>query len=166
MKKISQMDSGGRPAAGRLRLSSRFSISSRRFFTTAPAEFSKTMQSGATGQRHRRSAAAGDGRARPRDRRAHRLYRLSRVNGPNGPDYTKYLGGGGSESMQHRHVREPQPDVRSGNGASPTIERSETRARSGVFADGHVVPSSAMPFANFSNWTEEDRHAVLVYCDT
>jgi hypothetical protein len=35
--------------------------------------------------------------------------------------------------------------------------------RSGVFPDGHVVPSTAMPWANFSNWTEEDRHAVVVY---
>ena len=35
--------------------------------------------------------------------------------------------------------------------------------RSGVFADGHVVPYTAMPWAGFSNWTEEDRHAVVVY---
>ena len=35
--------------------------------------------------------------------------------------------------------------------------------RSGVFPDGHVVPSTAMPWANFSNWTEEDRVAVLTY---
>jgi len=35
--------------------------------------------------------------------------------------------------------------------------------RSGVFPDGHVVPYNMMPWGNFSNWTEEDRHAVVVY---
>ena len=35
--------------------------------------------------------------------------------------------------------------------------------RSGVFPDGHVVSHTVMPWANFSNWTEEDRHAVIVY---
>ena len=35
--------------------------------------------------------------------------------------------------------------------------------RSGVFPDGHVVPYTVMPWASFSNWTEEDRHAVVVY---
>ena len=35
--------------------------------------------------------------------------------------------------------------------------------RSGTFPDGHVVPITAMPWASFSNWTEEDRHAVVVY---
>ena len=36
-------------------------------------------------------------------------------------------------------------------------------ARSGTFADGHVVPGTLMPWPVFSNWTEEDRHAVVVY---
>jgi len=35
--------------------------------------------------------------------------------------------------------------------------------RSGTFSDGHVVEASVMPWASFSNWTEEDRQAVLVY---
>ena len=35
--------------------------------------------------------------------------------------------------------------------------------RSGVFPDGHVVPHAAMPWGNFSNWTEEERYAVVVY---
>ena len=35
--------------------------------------------------------------------------------------------------------------------------------RSGTFPDGHVVPTTTMPWAPFSNWTDEDRHAVLVY---
>ena len=35
--------------------------------------------------------------------------------------------------------------------------------RSGTFADGHVTPGTVMPWPVFSNWTEEDRHAVVVY---
>ena len=35
--------------------------------------------------------------------------------------------------------------------------------RSGTFSDGHVVEGSAMPWPVFSNWTEEDLHAVVVY---
>ena len=33
----------------------------------------------------------------------------------------------------------------------------------GVFPDGRVVPHTIMPWACFSNRTEEDRHAVVVY---
>ncbi len=35
--------------------------------------------------------------------------------------------------------------------------------RSGTFPDGHVVPYTMMPWASFSNWTEEERFAVLTY---
>ncbi len=35
--------------------------------------------------------------------------------------------------------------------------------RSGTFTDGHVAPGTVMPWPVFSNWTEEDRHAVVVY---
>jgi hypothetical protein len=35
--------------------------------------------------------------------------------------------------------------------------------RSGTFPDGHVAPGTAMPWPEFSNWSEEDRHAVVVY---
>ena len=35
--------------------------------------------------------------------------------------------------------------------------------RSGVFPDGHVSPWNAMPWAAFSNWTEEDRFAVMTF---
>jgi hypothetical protein len=35
--------------------------------------------------------------------------------------------------------------------------------RSGVFPDGRVVSYTVMPWGAFSGWTEEDRHAVLVY---
>jgi len=35
--------------------------------------------------------------------------------------------------------------------------------RSGTFPDGHVSTDSVMPWPKFSNWSEEDRHAVVVY---
>ena len=35
--------------------------------------------------------------------------------------------------------------------------------RSGTFSDGHVVAGTVMPWPVFSNWSEEDRHAVVVY---
>jgi hypothetical protein len=35
--------------------------------------------------------------------------------------------------------------------------------RSGTFTDGHVAEGTVMPWPVFSNWTEEDRHAVVVY---
>jgi hypothetical protein len=35
--------------------------------------------------------------------------------------------------------------------------------RSGVFRDGRQVNHRQMPWNAFSNWTEEDRHAVLTY---
>jgi hypothetical protein len=35
--------------------------------------------------------------------------------------------------------------------------------RSGLFPDGHIVPHTAMPWGNYSNWSEEDQHAVVMY---
>ena len=47
----------------------------------------------------------------------------------------------------------------------PTLLNDELKRvlRSGTFPDGHVVPGTAMPWPVFSNWSEEDRHAVVVY---
>ena len=87
------------------------------------------------------------------------------ANGPNGPDYTKYLAGGGIKILTPHGTfisANLTPDAETG-----LVRRSDDEIkrvlRSGVFPDGHIVPSSAMPWANFSNWTEEDRHAVVVY---
>jgi hypothetical protein len=35
--------------------------------------------------------------------------------------------------------------------------------RNGLAPDGRAVPGHLMPWPAFSNWTEEDRHAVVVY---
>jgi hypothetical protein len=85
--------------------------------------------------------------------------------GPQGPDLTKYLAGGGLK-FQTAHgtfvSRNLTPDKETGL-ARRTDREVKRVMQSGVFGDGHVVPASVMPWGVFSNWTEEDRYAVLVY---
>jgi hypothetical protein len=86
-------------------------------------------------------------------------------NGPQGPDLTKYLAGGGlkSQTLHATYVsRNLTPDKDTGLGRRSDDEVKRV-LRSGVFPDGHVVPTTNMPWGAFSNWTEEDRHAVVVY---
>jgi mono/diheme cytochrome c family protein len=87
------------------------------------------------------------------------------TNGSQGPDYSKYLAGGGLK-VQTAHgtfiSRNLTPDPDTGIGRR-TDEEVTRVLRSGVFSDGHIAPFTAMPWASFSNWTEEDRHAVVVY---
>ena len=136
------------------------------FFSTPPEEFSKTMREAAPTvadisdpvQR----AIAGHGREI--------VVRTGCIgchasNGPQGPDYTKYLAGGGIKILTPTGTfvspnLTPDPDTGLARRSDDEVKRV---LQSGVFPDGHVVPSSAMPWANFSNWTEEDRHAVVVY---
>jgi hypothetical protein len=54
------------------------------------------------------------------------------------------------------------PDKDTGLGRR-TDDEVKRVLRSGVFSDGHVVPGTTMPWAAFANWSEEDRHAVVVY---
>lgn len=86
-------------------------------------------------------------------------------NTPRGPDYSKYLAGG-AVKIASRHgtfvSRNLTPDPETGLGRR-TDDEVKRVLRSGVFPDGHIPPPTAMPWANFSNWTEEDRHAVVVY---
>ena len=87
------------------------------------------------------------------------------ANGPQGPDYTRYLAGGGIQinTLTGTYVsRNLTPDPETGL-ARRSDDEVKRVLRSGVFPDGHVAPASAMPWANFSNWTEEDRHAVVIY---
>jgi hypothetical protein len=86
-------------------------------------------------------------------------------NGPQGPDYSKYLAGGGVRIVRSEGIfvsRNLTSDPETGL-ARRTDDEVKRVLRSGVFPDGHVVPNTAMPWANFSNWTDEDRHAVVVY---
>lgn len=86
-------------------------------------------------------------------------------NGDRGPDYSKYLAGGGLK-IQNSHgtfvSRNLTPDPDTGL-ARRTDEEVKRVLRSGVFPDGHVVPSTTMPWASFSHWSEEERHAVVTY---
>jgi hypothetical protein len=87
------------------------------------------------------------------------------TNGPQGPDLTKYLAGGGLkfETPHGTFVsRNLTPDKDTGL-AKRTDDEVKRVLRSGVFPDGHVVPYTVMPWAELSNLTEEDRHAVVVY---
>lgn len=136
------------------------------FLTTPPAEFSKAM---------RDSPPPASDIADPVQRAIaeHGREIVTRTgcigchaaNGPNGPDYSRYLAGGGIQSHTSTGTyvsRNLTPDPETG-----LARRSDDEVmrvlRSGVFPDGHVAPATTMPWANFSNWTEEDRYAVLVY---
>ena len=87
------------------------------------------------------------------------------TNGPQGPDLTKYLSGGGIKIASKHGTfvsRNLTPDPETGL-ARRTDDEVKRVLRSGTFSDGHVVSYTTMPWAGFSNWTEEDRHAVVVY---
>jgi mono/diheme cytochrome c family protein len=86
-------------------------------------------------------------------------------NGLMGPDLTKYLAGGGLKSLHREGTyvsANLTPDSETGL-ARRTDEEVKRVLRSGTFLDGHVTPHTAMPWANLSNLSEEDRHAVVVY---
>ncbi len=87
------------------------------------------------------------------------------TNGPQGPDLTKYLSGGAIKIASKHGTfvsRNLTPDPETGL-ARRTDDEVKRVLRSGTFSDGHVVSYTTMPWAGFSNWTEEDRHAVVVY---
>jgi hypothetical protein len=87
------------------------------------------------------------------------------TNGARGPDLTKYLAGGGLKFHTEHGTfvsRNLTPDTDTGLARRTDVEVKRV-LQSGVFPDGHLVPHTVMPWSAFSNWTEEDRHAVLVY---
>jgi hypothetical protein len=86
-------------------------------------------------------------------------------NGSQGPDLTKYLAGGALK-IQTAHATYVSRNLTSDKDtglARRTDDEVKRVLRSGTFSDGHVVAGTAMPWPVFSNWTEEDRHAVVVY---
>jgi mono/diheme cytochrome c family protein len=87
------------------------------------------------------------------------------ANGSRGPDYSRYLAGGGIKIVTHDGTyvsRNLTPDPETGL-ARRTDDEVKRVLRSGTFPDGHVVPHTAMPWTGFSQLTEEDRHAIIVY---
>lgn len=84
--------------------------------------------------------------------------------GPQGPDLDKYLAGGALFTTHDGTyvTRNLTPDKETGL-ARRTDDEVKRMLRSGVFPDGRVASYRLMPWGSFTNWTEEDRHAVIVY---
>jgi mono/diheme cytochrome c family protein len=136
------------------------------FFTTPPEEFTKQQSD---------AAPPVSGIADPKERAIAARGReivlrtgctgCHSANGPQGPDLTRYLAGSGLKNMSREGTyvsRNLTPDPETGL-AKKSDDEIKRVLRSGLFPDGHVVPATTMPWGNFSNWTEEDRHAVVVY---
>ena len=85
--------------------------------------------------------------------------------GPQGPEWNQFLAGGfkvvarGHGTFVSRNLT---PDSETGIGRR-SDEDVKRVLRSGVFHDGRVMFYRAMPWAAYSNWTDEDLHAVVVY---
>jgi hypothetical protein len=85
--------------------------------------------------------------------------------GDKGPEWDHYLAGGfkftkrGYGTVVSRNLT---PDTETGLSAR-SDDQVKRILRSGVFADGRVFHPFMMPWADFSNLTEEDRHAVVVF---
>jgi hypothetical protein len=84
--------------------------------------------------------------------------------GPQGPQYDKYLAGGIKFMTRDGTyvTRNLTPDTETGM-PRRTNEDVKRILRSGVFPDGRVVSYRVMPWGSYTNWTDEDRHAVVVY---
>ena len=83
---------------------------------------------------------------------------------PKGPDYERYLAGG---MLFHNRegtfvTRNLTPDKATGL-ARRSDEEVLRVLRSGVMSDGRVTSYRLMPWGSYANWSDEDRHAVLVY---
>lgn len=136
------------------------------FFITPPEEFGKAMAGAAPGV-----ADIADPAERAIAARGRYIVMTTgcigchATNGSQGPDLTKYMAGGALKFQTSRGTfvsRNLTSDKETGL-ARRTDEEVKRVLRSGTFADGHVVPGTVMPWPVLSNWTEEDRHAVVVY---
>src|SRR5439155_11128962 len=84
--------------------------------------------------------------------------------GPRGPDFGKYLAGG-----LLFHTRDGVYVSRNltADGETGLARRTDDEVKgvlgSGVFPDGHAVSYRVMPWGGYTSWTDEDRHAVVVY---
>lgn len=85
--------------------------------------------------------------------------------GDNGPDYGKYLAGGMKHIIKGYGTvisRNLTPDTATGL-ASHTDQEILAVLWSGLLRDGRLIHNRAMPWSVWSNWTEEDKQAVVVY---
>jgi mono/diheme cytochrome c family protein len=136
------------------------------FFTTPPEEFGRALASAAPDV-----SGITDPAERAIASRGRYLVMTTgcigchATNGSQGPDLTRYLAGGALKIHTPQGIfvsRNLTPDPETGIGRR-TDDELKRVLRSGTFADGHVVPGTAMPWPALSNWSEEDRHAVVVY---
>jgi Cytochrome c len=87
------------------------------------------------------------------------------TQGPQGPMPDMYLAGGMTfVTNTHGSVvsRNLTPDKETGIGARSDDDVKRV-IRSGVYPDGKPISHRAMPWQVFSNWTDEDLYAVVVY---
>jgi len=135
------------------------------FFTASPETFSKPTTDAAPGV---------DGIADPTERliaaRGRYLVVTAGCMGchqlptPQGPDLSRYLAGGMKLHTEAGTfvTRNLTPDAETGIG-NRTEEDVKRILRSGIYPDGRVVSYRVMPWGSYTSWTEEDRHAVVVY---
>jgi mono/diheme cytochrome c family protein len=136
------------------------------FFIASPETFSQPVADAAPGV-----SDIADPAERAIAERGRYLVRITgcigchATNGAQGPDYSKYLAGGGLrvESAQGTYISRNLTSDKETGLARRNNDEVKRVLRSGLFPDGHVVPPTVMPWPAFSNWTEEDRHAVVVY---
>jgi hypothetical protein len=85
--------------------------------------------------------------------------------GPQGPSSGMYLAGGGKFVLADgSSVVASNLTSDAATGLGNVADEDVLRVlRSGVARDGRIIPQRAMPWAVYSNWTEEDRRAVLTY---
>jgi len=136
------------------------------FFITAPEEFGKALADAAPGV----DDIADPAQRAIAERGRYIVMTVGCIgchaqNGAQGPDLTKYLAGGALKIQTPTATyvsRNLTSDKETGLGRR-TDDEVKRVLRSGTFPDGHIVAGTAMPWPVFSNWTEEDRHAVVVY---
>ena len=86
--------------------------------------------------------------------------------GPQGPQLREMYLAGGSKMIRKGHGTYVSTNLTSdadtglGKWSDADIKRV---LRNGLAPDGRPVPGHLMPWPAYSNWTEEDRHAVVVY---
>jgi hypothetical protein len=85
--------------------------------------------------------------------------------GANGPDYNKYMAGGMKHIVRGYGTvisKNLTPDTATGLG-SHTDQEVLAVLWSGLLRDGRLIHNRMMPWSAWSNWSEEDKRAVVVY---
>ncbi|HTX18807.1 MAG TPA: c-type cytochrome [Bacteroidota bacterium] len=85
--------------------------------------------------------------------------------GDQGPNWDEFLAGGAKFQTRYTgtvYSRNLTPDKETGL-ARASDEEVKRVLRSGVFHDGRIMAPTTMPWPAFSNMTEEDRDALVVY---